>query len=133
MATISTVLQAKEEQVPAVERTSTWPVYAPRCDIFENHDGLVLLADMPGVDEKSIAIDLESGVLTITGKVSEEQYPGRELAYREYRMGDFERSFTLSDEVDTDKIEATIKNGVLQVFLPKMEKAKPRKIAVQVG
>lgn len=133
MATHTAVLHKQEEKTPAVERTSSWPVFVPRCNIYENNDGLVLLADMPGVDENSITIKLEAGVLTLTGRVAEENYPDVELTYREYRAGDFERSFTLSEEVDTEKIEATIKNGVLRVFLPKMERAKPRKIQVKAG
>jgi len=133
MATDIATLQNIEEKNPAVERTSARPVFSPRCDIFENNDGLVLLADMPGVDEKSISIDLEAGVLTIAGKVSEDFHGDRELSYREYRAGDFERSFNLSEELNTDKIEAAIKNGVLRVFLPKLEKAKPKKITVQAG
>jgi HSP20 family molecular chaperone IbpA len=133
MTTNTAVLHTKEEKSPAVEQTSSLPAFVPRCDIYENNDGLVLLADMPGVDEKSIAIHLEAGVLTLTGRVAEEKYPEMELTYSEYRAGDYERSFAVSEEVDTDKIEATIKNGVLRVFLPKMEKAKPKKITVLAG
>jgi HSP20 family protein len=129
----NTVIQKKEEMAPAgVERTSTLPVFVPRCDIFETSEGLVLLADMPGVDEKTVSIDLEGGVLTVSGRAVEEA-PVGELAYREFRAGDFKRAFTLTEEVDTAKIEATLKNGVLRVHLPKMERARPKKIPVVKG
>ncbi len=134
MASNTSVMTKKEERTPAgVERTSPHPVFVPRCDIYESSEGLMLLADMPGVDEKSVNVDLEAGVLTITGRIVEEKFPEKELVYREFRTGDYKRAFTLSEEVDTSKIDANLKNGVLRVYLPKVEKAKPRKIAVMAS
>lgn len=119
---------AMGQDVESAQRRQT---FAPRCDIHETHEGIVLYADMPGVDGSSVDIQLEHGVLTVTGKVSPRPTGGLSLDWHEYRVGDFERSFTLSEEIDTGKIEARIKDGVLRVHLPKVEAAKPRKIAVR--
>ncbi|HAJ25702.1 MAG TPA: heat-shock protein Hsp20 [Syntrophus sp. (in: bacteria)] len=112
------------------ERTKTGKVFVPRVDIYETQDSIVLTADMPGVDEKAVDITLEKNVLTITGSVAVTGFEGHAMAYSEYDVGDFERAFTISDEVDRDKIEATVKNGVLRVILHKAEKVKARKIAI---
>src|SRR3954467_11719595 len=112
----------KETQAPArtkqeaearqhAERLSTDKVFMPRTDIYETADGLVLLADMPGVDEKGIDITVENDVLTIRGKVQTPNFGGRMLQLAEYEIGDYERAFTISDEIDRDKIEASIHNG----------------------
>jgi HSP20 family molecular chaperone IbpA len=105
--------------------------FIPRADIYETADTIVLLADMPGVDEKSIDITLEKNVLTIDAPVEPEVPPGYKLAYAEYATGNYHRVFTLSDEVDRDGIEAAVKNGVLKLTLPKSQKAKARKISVR--
>ncbi len=129
-----TRLQKHEsENVDTVERTRSQKVFVPRVDIFENDDAILLYADMPGVDEKSIDIVLEKNILTIEGCVVEESMEGYELSYMEYDVGDYRRSFTLSDAIDRDKIEASVSNGVLKLTLPKAEPAKARKINVNVG
>jgi len=129
--------QPKQEVVEspghAVERTRTRTVFVPRTDIYENRDGLVVLADMPGVDEKNVEIHVENRVLTISGRVEDEEVARHRLAWQEYEAGDYERSFTLSNEVDVDRIEATVKQGMLRLVLPKAEAAKPRKIEVRAG
>jgi HSP20 family molecular chaperone IbpA len=86
---------------------------------------------MPGVDESSVDITLEKNVLTIEGRVEWERPEGYELAYAEYGVGDYHRTFALSNEVDQSRIEATVRNGVLRLVLPKSEVAKTRKIAVR--
>jgi HSP20 family molecular chaperone IbpA len=88
---------------------------------------------MPGVDENSVEVNVERKVLTITGRVAPRQVEDHRLTYYEYEAGDFERSFTLSNQVDEDKIDATVKNGVLRLVLPKSEAARPKKIAVKAG
>lgn len=115
-----------------VERTHTRPTYIPPTDIYETETALVVMADMPGVDENSLNINLEKGVLTITGKVPEEEKSGYRLLYSEYKSGDYQRSFTISEEINTEKIEAAIKNGILTITLPKAEKVKARKIPIRV-
>ena len=114
----------------AAERTKPGKVFVPKVDIRETKDSIVLIADMPGVDEKSADIILEKNVLTISGSVVPQVFQGHSIAHAEYDSGDFERSFTISDEIDRDKIEATVKNGVLRVTLQKAEKVKAKKILI---
>jgi HSP20 family molecular chaperone IbpA len=88
---------------------------------------------MPGVNEKGVDVTLENDVLSIRGHVEIEEHPDFKLVYREYGVGDFRRVFTLSDEVDRERIQATVKDGVLHLVLPKAETAKPRKIEVRAA
>ncbi|HET6490667.1 MAG TPA: Hsp20/alpha crystallin family protein [Syntrophales bacterium] len=125
-------MQKREASSPVeTERTKSMKVFIPRVDICETKDAIVLLADMPGVDEKSIDITLEKNVLTLTGRVEPETHEGYVAAYTEYEAGDYERAFTLSDEINRDGIEASVKNGVLRLTLPKAEPVKLRKINVK--
>jgi HSP20 family molecular chaperone IbpA len=86
---------------------------------------------MPGVDEKSIDITLEKNVLTIYGTVEADIPENHNLFLSEYGIGDYQRVFTLSDEVDREKIQAIVNNGVLKLILPKAEAAKTKKIQVK--
>ncbi len=124
--------KTKEEvQVPeGVERIHDRKVWAPLTDIYEKNDALVLVCDMPGVDEKSVDITLEKHVLTITGSAPQHKPEGYSMAYTEYEAGDYERAFTISEEVDCDRIEAGVRNGVLTITLPKLEPSR-KKIAVK--
>jgi HSP20 family protein len=115
------------------ERTRAGKVYVPRVDIYETDNDIVAVADMPGVDEKSIDITVEKNVLTIHGNAEPVVPENVSLAYAEYDVGDYERHFTLSNEIDQDKIEATVKNGVLHLRLPKAGPAKARKISVKAA
>jgi len=116
-----------------LERTRARPVFVPRADIYETPEAIVLLADVPGVKEGNLSITLEDDVLTIEGNVEPEVRQGFSLAHAEYEVGDYRRVFTLSTDVDRDKIEATLKAGVLKLVLPKAEPAKARKIAVRAA
>ena len=93
----------------------------------------MLLADMPGVNESEIEITLEKDRLTIHGPVADRAPEGYRPIYSEFCIGDFERTFVLSNEIDRDGIEATFKNGVLRLSLPKAETSKARRIAIQSG
>jgi HSP20 family molecular chaperone IbpA len=127
-------LEKKEvEVVEGTERTRPGKAYVPRADIYETDDALVIVADMPGIDETSIDIMLEKNVLSLRGNVNFDVPENYSLAYCEYEVGDFERSFTLSDEIDRENIEAAISDGVLRVTLPKSGPAKTRKISVKAG
>lgn len=119
------------EALDGVERTRSGKVFIPRADIYETNDALVIHTDMPGVNEDSVDITLEKNVLTLRGYVEMDAPENYSLGYAEYEAGDYERSFTLSDEIDRDKIEASLKNGVLQVWLAKAGPAKTRKISVK--
>jgi HSP20 family molecular chaperone IbpA len=101
-------------------------------DICETNDGLWLWADLPGVDENSVDVQVDRNVLTIEGRVPESQAT-QAAAYGEYDVGGFQRKFRLSNEIDTDRIEARMRDGVLELRLPKAEHAKRRRIEVNLG
>ena len=122
---------AKHNDVSSVTRRR--PTFTPRTDIYETPENLVVLADMPGVDEGSVDIQVERNVLSLIGEIGAEEVGGRQIGYAEYEGGRYERQFTLSDEVDVHRIEASVKDGVLRIVLPKAEAAKPRKITVNAG
>ncbi len=113
-----------------VERTRAGKVFIPQTDIFERENDIVVMADMPGVDENNVDIHVEKNVLTISGKVTPTPREGMTVNYAEYETGDYERTFTLSSEIDVNRISASIKNGVLHITLPKSEETLPRKIKV---
>jgi len=125
-------VQKEEALIPEEgERTRECPCYIARSDIFETEDQVTVIADMPGVDENSVDIVIEKNTLTIRGYVEPEKHEGYTLSYAEYGVGDYERSFVLSNEIDQDKIEASMKNGVLHLVLPKVDEVKTRKIQVK--
>ncbi|HTL52290.1 MAG TPA: Hsp20/alpha crystallin family protein [Planctomycetota bacterium] len=103
----------------------------PRTDILETSDRVLLIADMPGVDEKAVEITLEKNLLTIRGRAAWEAPADFKLAYQEFALGDYERSFRLSDEISREGIAASMKNGVLRVTLPKAEPVRHRRIEVK--
>jgi HSP20 family molecular chaperone IbpA len=115
------------------ERTSTRSVFLPLTDIYETRDHIVLAAEMPGVGPDAIDITLEKRVLTIRGRAAEQRHEGYRQVYAEYAAGDYERVFTLSEEIDRERIEASYKEGVLHLLLPKAETAKARKIELKTG
>jgi HSP20 family protein len=105
----------------------------PPVDIFETSDRVVILADCPGVEQKGLDVSVDRGVLTLRGTPTKGPPQGFDGVYVEFEPADFERSFILSDIVDTERTTATIVNGVVRIELPKHEHAKPRKIPVQSG
>ncbi len=122
--------QKQEVEQSDAERTRSGVAFVPRVDIYETDAGITIVCDMPGVDENSVDIVLEKNVLTLNGYVKPQQPEGYSLAYAEYRIGDYQRRFTLSNEIDQEKIEATVKDGILRLLLPKASPAS-RKIAVK--
>ena len=102
--------------------------YQPATDVRETDEEVLLLLDMPGVSNDHIDLVVEKGTLTVTGQTDQEEQG--EPVYRETRVGNYRRTFSLSDEVDTDHISAEMKAGVLTVRIPKPEKAKPRRIEI---
>jgi len=126
------VKDQKQVPVKGSERTRDWPCFVPRADIVETKEDYVLTMDLPGVDEKEIDITLDKNTLTINGYSNVERPEGYSLAAAEYRVGDYERSFRLTDTIDREGIQASYTDGVLNLTLPKAEEAKARKIPVQV-
>ena len=106
------------------------PVYRPSVDILDTAGDVVLVADVPGVDESHLDVTLDKNVLTIRGMVQQTTFEGYTPVRTEYGVGNFERVFTVSDDVDRDGIEATVKDGVLQLKLPKTAQSARRKINV---
>ncbi len=100
----------------------------PAVDIWETEDGLKLVADIPGVEKNSLNIDIDQGILTIEGKTNESRRG--ETLFREFELASYYRQFQLPAEIDTEKIAAELKNGVLTLQLPKSEAAKPRRIEI---
>jgi HSP20 family molecular chaperone IbpA len=123
----------KQEVESRAERTRDRKAYVPRVDIFETEDHITLVTDMPGVDENSVEITLEKNLLTINGLVEAHTPDNYNLVYAEYEVGDYERSFTLSNQIDQDNIQAAVKSGVLHLRLPKVGPTKARKVAVKAG
>src|SRR5690606_27277348 len=105
----------------------------PSADIYETEDHVVLVVDMPGVAAEDVDLTLERQVLTIRGRIRHDRPEGYRPIYEEYGEGDYERAFTISEEIDRDRLEARCANGVLTLKLPKAETAKPRRIAVQAA
>ena len=121
-------LNVREKQETPQEVTRAGRTYVPNVDIYETKDGMWLWADMPGVDEQSINVQLDDGVLTIEGQVDVKAYENVTPLYTEYNVGNYVRRFSLSSEVDSERIVARMQNGVLTLELPKAERAKPRRI-----
>lgn len=115
------------------EMTRNDPVYSPATDIYEKDDAVLVLCDMPGVDEKDVEVTLEDGVLSINGRQSLPEPEQAELLYRGFQPGLFHREFSVTSEIAHDKIVARLTHGVLNITLPKAEAAKPRRITVQTG
>jgi len=128
-------IRTVEQQTPSARETGQQipprPVFMPPADIYETKDSIVLLAEMPGVPSEGVDISLERRVLTIRGRSAINEHGGYQRVYNEYSDGDYERVFTLSENIDRDRIEATLKDGVLQLVLPKAEAAKARKIELK--
>lgn len=136
MAEESKTLEVQKEEIlepEGSERTRERVAYVPRTDIYENDEKIVIVADVPGADENSIDLTLEKNILSIKAFIDPVDPEGFTLAFWEYGIGDFERSFKISDEIDREKIEASVNNGVLRVVLTKSGPAKAKRIAITSG
>lgn len=103
--------------------------FTPAVDICETETDLHVMVDMPGVTSDNVEIDLKDDVLSVVGKVQEDEIVGEELL-TEYRTGNYFRNFQVTDEIDSENISATMYDGVLKLKLPKSKKAIPRKIPI---
>ena len=134
MADKSKDLQKKEaDKTDIAERTRAAKIYNPDVDIIEGKDKIVVIADMPGVNESSVDITLDDNVLTIYGRVDWNIPDKMKLTHAEYGIGDYQRIFTISGEINREKIEANVKDGVLRLTMPKNDAPKMRKITVNAG
>lgn len=107
------------------------PVFAPRSDVYETGDSIVILAELPGVSPDHVDITLERRTLTVRGSTLDAVHEGYRRVYAEYDEGEYERVFTLSEEIDRDNIRAVHKDGVLKLELPKAEPVKAKRIEVR--
>ena len=130
---LKTVDRQVLSQVDGGERTRTRQVLVPRTDIYETQDNVVLLVDMPGVASDGVDITLEKRTLAIRGYAADQEHQNYRQVYAEYGAGDYERVFTLTEDIDRDGIEASQKNGVLRLVLPKAAPAKARKIQLKTA
>ena len=106
-------------------------LWNPAVDLYEKDDSFVITAELAGVDKDKISIDLKDGVLTLSGERSDDSEAKEDSYYRRERTyGKFQRAFTLPAEVDSDKIKAEFKDGVLVIEVPKPEKSKPKRITI---
>ena len=124
-------VQEKQEVVSPAEQTKPGLVFTPAVDIFETDKEITLLADMPGVSADDLTIDLRDNTLTLTADVASSESRNEESMLKEYETGRYYRQFTLGELVNQEDIDAKLSEGVLRLTLPKVEKATPRKIAVQ--
>jgi HSP20 family protein len=128
---VRTVEQRTPSTTEDWDRRANRPVFVPPSDIYETKDSIVVLAEMPGVAPDAVDITLERRVLTIRGRSAGSEHAGYQRVYNEYADGDYERVFTLSEDIDRDRIEATARDGVLQLVLPKAAPARARKIELK--
>ena len=109
------------------------PFMVPPVDVFEDESGITLLADLPGVARDRLAVRVDGETLTLEASAVTAQPDNMELVYGEAQVPSYRRQFTLSRELDASRIDASLKDGVLQLAIPKQEEAKPRRIEVRVG
>jgi HSP20 family protein len=109
------------------------PAALPAVDVFEDAAGITLLADMPGVPKERLDVKVEADTLSIEGQVDAQTPEGLEAVYAEVRVPRYRRTFTLSRELDTSKVEANLKDGVLTLRIPKQAHAQPRRIEVRAA
>jgi HSP20 family molecular chaperone IbpA len=107
--------------------------FKPAVDVAERPDAFVVQLDVPGARSESLDIAFEKGELTVTARVEPRTAKGARLLMREYDVGDYQRTFRLSEAIDPSSIEATLANGVLTVRLPKAPHAQPRRIQVRTA
>ncbi|SFP29222.1 Hsp20/alpha crystallin family protein [Pseudomonas borbori] len=105
----------------------------PRVDVFENKDGILLLADMPGVPKDKLELRVENDTLLIEGEIAPDTPENMEAVYAEVHLSRYRRAFSLSSELDTSRIDAQLRDGVLNLRIPKQAHAQPRKIEVKVA
>ena len=126
-----TAIQKQENTVQVPERIQQQTYYTPLVDITENDDAFLFQADLPGTRPGDVDVSYENGVLTIAAKVQPRQPANHNYVWREFGVGSFYRQFTLNTPINADGIRAELKAGVLDLYVPKAESAKARKIPIK--
>lgn len=116
-----------------VAQSARQPALTPQVDVLEDEGGITLLADLPGVPKDQLTLHVEGDRLEIEGQVVSATPEGLQPVYAELRTPRYRRAFTLSRELDSARIEANLKDGVLNLRIPKHEHAQPRRVQVNVG
>jgi len=130
MATGTAIQDRSQDEVARREHARNGVHFSPSVDILENEQELMVTVDMPGVGLDDLDINVEKGTLSIHGKATPRQKDGVRYLLNEYAVGDFRQTFEVGESIDSDQITAEMENGVLILHLPKIEAARPRKIAV---
>ena len=125
-------IEAREKEVLMTEDPRAGLVFRPDVDILEESDAFVIHADMPGASEETVEVQLEKGLLTLHARAAESSSQTRPR-YAEYRDGSYFREFRLSKDIDVAAVTARMKDGVLELRLPKSAEKKPRRISVQAA
>lgn len=120
---------AREESMP--ERSRELPGVAPLVDIFENNDEILLHVDMPGVAKEDISVNIDNGKLYLSGARRMETTGAPQ--WEEFGNVEFQRTFSVPQTIDSNKVNAELKDGILHLHLPKSEAAKPRQIEIKAG
>jgi HSP20 family molecular chaperone IbpA len=133
MSTVNENVCTTDKPADAVDSACRGKCYAPAADVFETAHELTLLADVPGATTDQIDVRFEDGELRIHAPVGPRRKDNPSYLLEEYGVGDYYRSFRLGQEIDASKIEASLRDGVLRLHIPKAEEARPRRIEVKVG
>jgi HSP20 family molecular chaperone IbpA len=126
-------IEPRDKRALEREGTRPGPTFRPDVDIVEQKDAFVVVADLPGVDDRHVEVRLENGLLSIDAALASEPEASWTPLYAEYRLGGYHREFSLSEAIDADAIEARMSAGVLHLRLPKTSRHQPRRITVQTS
>lgn len=107
--------------------------YRPATDILEREDGFYIFMDLPGVTKDALVIDLQEDELTVSGRTSYNLPEGENFMEMQFGNGEYRRTVSLSDIVDRERIKANLKDGVLELYLPRVEKTQPKRIEITQG
>jgi HSP20 family protein len=124
------IIAKRTGEAPSGEHTRNGHFYRPNVDILEKTDELLVLADLPGAKGDQIDVNFEKGTLTLHAAVPQRQSEDQHFLAREYGVGDYYRTFQVSETIDAGRISAEFADGVLTLHLPKAESIKPRKISI---
>ena len=123
-------VQQKRELSTKEEQTVPARYFVPNTDIYETDNALVVVMEIPGVQNKDLDVQIENDVLKVEGRIDFGNYKGLDPLYTEYNVGHFARAFTISSKIDQQQISAQLEDGVLTLTLKKAAQAMPRRIAV---
>jgi len=126
-------LQPREKQALRAEGTRPGFVFRPDVDILERKGGYVIYADLPGVDDSSVELRLDKGILVLDARLATLPESSWTPIHSEYRFGSYHREFRVSEDIDPQGVSATLRNGVLELELPKSADRQPRSIPVHAG